>query len=270
MLPEQAFLEPQTAARLGAFVRAGGKLLSNGASLRSPELQKLLGVKSVRFGEVKDGHVLLRTSDEPTGVDAAWDRVELGAGAEELYPLYLSWDQLNFEIRNLTNNWPMHGQVDEEHPEPAGFPAAISRRLGKGRLVHLCTGIFSQYKQLGDPQMLRWLREVVEFLQPQPLCQTTAPSWVDLALRRSADGRLLVHVVNQNPGRDVARLNSDDTWVDEIPEVGSFSLELRLPRKPRAVTWEPGGTPLAGQYQAGVLTVAIPRFRIHGCVAVRE
>ena len=118
--------------------------------------------------------------------------------------------------------------------------------------------------------MLRWLREVIEFLQPQPRCQTSAPSWVDLALRRSADARLLVHVVNQNPGRDVARLNTDDTWVDEIPEVGPFTLELRLPRKPSAVTWEPGGAALAGRFRAGVLRLDVPRFRIHGCVAVRE
>jgi hypothetical protein len=270
VLPEQAFLDPSTAAQLKTFVRAGGVLLSSGASLRSPELQALLGVRSVRFGEVKDGHVLLSTSDEPTGVDSAWDKVELGVGAKELYPLYLSWDQLNFETRNVTNNWPMHGQLDEEHPEPAGFPAAITRRLGQGRIVHLCTGIFGQYKQLGDPQMLRWLREVVEFLQPQPRCQTNAPSWVDLSLRRGADGRLLAQVVNQTPGRDVARLNTDDTWVDEIPEVGPFTLALRLPRKPRAVTWEPGGRALASRFKGGVLTLEVPRFRNHGCVAVRE
>jgi len=106
--------------------------------------------------------------------------------------------------------------------------------------------VFNQYSAWGDPQILRWLGEVLAVLQPEPRVATDAPSWVDLSLRRGADGRLLVHFVNQNPGRDVAKLGTDDTWVDEIPEVGPFTLALRLPRKPRAVTWEPGRAVLRG------------------------
>jgi len=125
------------------------------------------------------------------------------------------------------------------------------------------------YQRLGDPQMLRWVREILDVLDPEAFLATDAPSWVDLSLRRGADGRLLVHFVNQNPGRDVAKLGADDTWVDEIPEVGPFTLALRLPRRPRAVTWEPGCAALRRAWKAGVLRVEVPRFRIHGCVAVR-
>ncbi len=268
VLPEQAFLDKKTAELLESYVHAGGKILSSGASLRFPEFQKTLGVKSVRLGDLKDGHVILKTCDEPTGVDGGWDRVELERGtAKELYPLFMSWDQLNFETRNLCNNWPMHGQLDEENPEKAGCPAAIMRTLGKGRVVHICTDIFSQYRTLGA-QMLRWLREIIDELMPTRLCRTDAPSWVDLSLRRSADGRLLVHFVNQNPGRDICRLNSDDTWVDEIPEVGPYMCELRISKKPRAVSWEPGGHKPGWSWTAGLLKIEVPRFRIHGCAAI--
>ena len=267
VLPEQPFLAKRTAARLESFVRAGGKLLTSGCSIRSVELQRMLGVKAVRYAEVKDGHVRLTTSDEPTGVDSAWDKLTLGPGATELYALYLSWDQLNFEARNVTDNWPMHGQLDEEHPEPAGFPAAVTRRLDKGRIVHICTDIFSQYRTLGDPQMLRWLRETLAHLQPQPRLRSDAPSWVDVSLRRKGR-RQLVHVVNQSPGRDVAKLGNDDMWVDEIPDAGPYDLELRLPRKPAAVWWEPEHRKLPYTFAAGVLRLSIPRFRLHGCVCV--
>jgi hypothetical protein len=118
--------------------------------------------------------------------------------------------------------------------------------------------------------MLRWLREVVEYLQPEPLVGTNAPSWVDLSLRRAADGRLLVHFVNQNPGRDVTLLNTGDLWVDEIPEVGPFTCELRLAKMPQAVTWEPGGQKLEWTWQDGRLKATLPRFKFHGCLAVRE
>jgi hypothetical protein len=75
--------------------------------------------------------------------------------------------------------------------------------------------------------------------------------------------------VNQNPGRDVARLGTDDTWVDEIPEVGPYACELRLAKKPRAVTWEPGGQQVDWNWQKGRLQVTLPRFHIHGCLAVK-
>ncbi len=268
VLPEQRILDAQTARHLDAFVRDGGKLLSTGGSIRSPELQAMLGVTKVGFGVWGDGHVKLKTCDEPTGVDCSWDQLECGAGTEELYPLYLSWDQFNPDLPILANNWPMHGQMDEEKPEPAGGPAAILRRHGKGCIIHIATDIFSQYRSLGDPQILRWLREVMDALQPEPLCATDAPSWVDLSVRRAADGRLLVHFVNQNPGRDVAKLGTDDTWVDEIPETGGFTVELRLTKKPNAVTWEPGHTKIETTHKAGLLKLKVPSFRIHGCLAI--
>ena len=265
VLPEQPFLDKRTARILDRWVRAGGTLVSSGCSLKSPELQKLLGVRQVEFGAVKDGHVLPRHSDEPTGVDSTWDRIE--SGAETLYPLYRSWDQFNFENRNLPNNWPMHGQVDEEHPEPAGFPAAITRRLGKGRLVHIATDVFSQYLTLGDPQMLRWMREILEFADPVPTVATDAPSWVDITLRRKGRA-LFMHVVNQNPGRDLSKLNTDDTWVDEIPAVGPYQFRLQCPRKPGRVTWEPGHQAATSQWNKGVLTVTLPSVHIHTCLRV--
>ena len=70
----------------------------------------------------------------------------------------------------------MHGQLDELKPERGGnAPRAIARKIGKGQAMHICTSIFAQYAQCGDPQMLRWLREIFDLLQPTPLLTTDAP-----------------------------------------------------------------------------------------------
>ena len=270
VVPEQATVAPAVVKKLEAFVRRGGLLLTSGATMYVPGIRRLLGVRDVQKAAVGDGHVFLRDEPfgEPTGVDSPWDRLKLAGGTRELYPLFLSWDSHNPELGNLPNNWPMHGQVDEERPEPAGFPAVIMRKLGKGRVVHIATGVFAHYKTLGDPQILRWLRAILQQLDPKPFLQTDAPSWVDLSLRRDATGRLLVHCVNQNPGRDVARLGTDDTWVDEIPEVGPYKLALRLPHKPAQVRWAPESRSLKSTWKQGVLTLDVPRFHIHGCVVI--
>lgn len=267
VFPEQCVLDEQTAQRLITFVERGGMLLTSGASIESPYIQKLLGVNSVRRGEVKDGHVVLKSCDEPTGIDSGWDRLTLD-GASELYPLYLSWDQLNPENRHISNNWPMHGQLDEVHPEPAGFPAAITRKVGKGQVVHICTDIFTVYRRLGDVQMLRWLREIITDLLPTPYFETDAPSWVDVSLRRK-DGGLLIHLVNCNSGRDVMQLRTDDLWVDEIPTIGPITCKVRG-EKPKNVTLEPGAQTANWSWENGILTITVPQLSIHRCIKVQK
>ena len=79
---------------------------------------------------------------------------------------------------------------------------------------------------------------------------------------------MLVHFVNGNPGRDLSRLNGNDLWVDEIPSVGPYTCRLRCSRKPASVQWMPGPRAARTQWNAGVLTVAVPRFRIHQCLVV--
>lgn len=266
VLPEQPVIDSRSVEALEDFVQRGGKLLTSGSCVQSPALRELIGIGSVRPGAFDDGHVILRTSIEPTGIDSSWDRVEL-RHATELYPLYLSWDQLNPECRTIPNNWPMHGQLDEQNPEPAGCPAAVTRTLGQGRIVHICTDVFSRYSTLGDPQILRWLREIVDHLQPEPLLCTDAPSWVDVSLRRKG-GSLLVHLLNCSPGRDVCRLHTDDLWADEIPTIGPLTCRLRLAARPAGVTWEPGGETLDWEWSEGSLTVTVPRLHVHGCVVV--
>lgn len=266
IVPEQAVIDAPTVAGLEMFVRNGGLLISSGQSIRSADFRKLLGAEKVDLGACKEGHVFLKTCQEPTGIDSPWDRVE-GPELVPLYPLYKSWDADNLEASKLAKNYPMHMQVDEVHPEPAGIAAAVMRKLGKGRIIHITTDIFAQYQWIGDVQMLRWLREILDDAMASRLFRTDAPSWVDVSLRRKGDD-LLIHFVNQNSGRDLCLLNTNDLWVDEIPEVGPFACKVSCKKAPQAVTWEPGTTKLEKQYGERELRFNIPKFTIHGCARV--
>jgi hypothetical protein len=263
VVPEQVVITDETAKKLVEYTERGGLLLSSGQSINSSILQSSLGITKIQHGAVQDGHVLLKSCDEPTGIDSGWDKI---IGSDEMYPLYLSWDQLNPEVRNLPNNWPMHGQLDELNPEPAGFPAAIFRKVGKGQIVHICTDIFSQYKSLGDPQILRWLDEIIDTIDQNPFIKTDVPSWIDISLRKK-DNKFLIHFVNQNPGRDVAKLGTDDTWVDEIPEVGPYTIDIQLPQ-PNKICWQPDNVELIMKCNDDIISIEVPRFKIHGCIVI--
>jgi len=262
--PEQNALDAKTVATLEEFVKRGGKLLSTGESIACPEFQRLLGVRLARQNELDDGHVLLKNGD-PAGVFAPWDRLELSE-AEELYPLYLSWDQFNPEVRHLLPNYPIHGMVDEEKPEPAGMPAATVRRLGTGLVVHVPTVFFSTYWQYGNPDMLAWLHELLDVLQPDPLFRTDAPQCVEVALRRKGES-LLIHFVNGNPGRDISQVGTEDLWVSDIPPIGPITGSVKC-EKPKQATWEPGGKPAQAEWKDGVLTFILPKLEIHTCLVI--
>lgn len=263
VLPENRLCPASLVRRLEEYVKGGGRLLTCGDVIQSPELQRLLGVRLVKAAKLDDGHVL-RKSGDPTGVYAAWDQLEL-AGAEELYPLYVSWDHANPRIGEIKPNWPIHGMLDEEHPEKAGFPAAVVRRRGKGMAVHVATSMLSHYWRFGTPELLAWLRELLGFMVPSPLIATDAPSFVEISVRQR-DGNLLLHVINGNPGRDISLVNTEDFWVDDIPAVGPYTFRIRSASAPGKVREEPGTKLLPHRYDNGVLTVTLPRLEIHSCI----
>jgi hypothetical protein len=266
VLPENRTVPPSAVRRLERYVKQGGRLLSIGdAATVSPELQRLLGIKLRKPAALNDGHIFRRDGD-PTGVFADWDEYGL-VTAKKLYPLYRSWDHCNPEARRIKGNWPMHGHVDEEHPEKAGMPAATVRKLGKGMAVHVATRLMSQYWQYGNPDQLAWIREILDYMIPSPMVRTDAPGCVELSLRRKGS-TLLLHLVNGNPGRDISLVNSEDWWVDDIPALGPINLWIKCGGKPGEVSWQPGGAKLESSYRDGILRVTVPRLEVHGCVAV--
>ena len=263
VLAEPDQVSTEVMAGLERFVRRGGKLLNVGTNRVPPELQKLLGIEVVRRGAAKDCHVFLQNAD-PCGVGAAWDKVAL-AGARVLYPLYFSWDSRNPKAKKILPHIAITNQVDEDNPEPAGFPAATLRKLGKGLAVHIPANAFSVYWRDGFLDIKAWLGEILEFLQPRPLFRTDAPSWVEVALRQR-DDTLFVHFINGNPGRDLSHVGTSDLWVDEIPVVGPYRFWIRSARKPGRATWEPGAKPARTRWKHGVLEVVLPRLEIHTCL----
>jgi hypothetical protein len=265
VIPEQPLVSKGMVAKLEAFVRHGGKLLCTGSSITSPELQKLLGVKLVQSAALEDGHIFRKNGD-PTGVYAPWDKLALD-GARELYPLYRSWDDDNPRMKIIPPNIATTGLMDEENPQRAGFPAATVRKLGRGLAVHIPTSVFHVYWCFGYPDIKAWLKEILDFLQPRPLFRTDAQSFVEVALRKKKNA-LLVHFVNGNPGRDLSHINTNDLWVEDIPAVGPIRSWIRCEKKPKRVTWEPGGQAAKYTYRNGVAEIVLPRLEIHTCLVI--
>lgn len=263
VVPDQDNLNAETVAKLEAFVRRGGKLLSTGSSIRSGEFQKLLGVALVKQGAVDEAHAFLKDGS-PVGVNAPWDQLEL-RDAKELYPAFLS--SYDAQTKDLPKAWSTAGEVDEKHPEKAGFPAATVRRLGDGMAVHVPCNLFDRYWKFGYPDILAWVREILDLLDPAPFFRSDAFSYVEVALRQRGN-TLLVHLINGNPGRDLSHALTNDLFVDEIPPLGPITCWIRCARRPQEVTWEPGGAIAEISWENGLLKAVLPKLEIHTCLKV--
>ena len=136
---------------------------------------------------------------------------------------------------------------------------------GKGRVAAVYGPIVSTYVKTPSVTIRELISSVMHEAFPQPAVEADAPSTVDLALRRTRDGRLTVHCLN------LARVQRGETefpQMDPYPAVGPFAVRLRTPHKPAAVRWEPEGPNVEWIWSDGLLTATAPGLQIHGVLVV--
>jgi len=143
-----------------------------------------------------------------------------------------------------------------------------------------------------------WLREyigaLVRELFPKPAVTVEGPAFIDVSLRKTADGKLCLHLLNRT------NLPMPDRYdfTDFIPPIGPLAVEMECAARPKAVRMVPegagdgggwagvgggegkgagdGGSERGGNkggrlkltWRDGRLRVTIPRLGIHGIVVV--
>jgi hypothetical protein len=147
----------------------------------------------------------------------------------------------------------------------AGEPAATVVTRGKGRIAAVYGPVVSRYAQARPAAIRTLVGAVMREAFPQPAVEADAPATVDLALRRTRDGRLSVHFLNLAM---VQRGETDFPPLDPYPAVGPFALRLHTPQKPVAVRWEPEGREVQWAWHDGILTATVPGLQIHGALVV--
>jgi hypothetical protein len=142
--------------------------------------------------------------------------------------------------------------------------AATSVTYGKGRLAAVYGPVALNYARSHHPNLRRFINDVVREVFPQPAVSIEGPPTVDVALRRTQDGKLSLHLMN------ATATPRDDRFgiVDFIPPVGPIRIKLSVPTRPRGVRWEPDRTQLRWSWSQGNLQVTLPSLPIHGVLVV--
>lgn len=245
VVPEQTHLSEAMLSALEDYARQGGHVLMAGRELAA-EAGGLVGCRDT--GEVVSGNraswgaVYLPTDGEAAGVAGDWTIVE-PVGAEVLSYV-------------LDNSEPGFNATE--------IPGITRRTIGRGSILALHGGVFSDYFASHDPRTRRLLRHLVDQLDIPWVVDAQGPARLELVARRGDTGSLLVHLINRGVG---AMTYTQRTIVDEVPPITDITVKIRGP-KPRQVTLEPDGQSLAWHYAAGVAHVEVPSLDIHRIIAL--
>jgi hypothetical protein len=224
-------------ASLTAYVEQGGNLLLLGepsARLFAPILgAELEGEPARRPAE-------LATPDGPVNADGVWQKVEPtnARAAGFVHP---------------TRDTRKGGEV-----------AATVNAVGRGKVGAVFGPVASIYFRSHHPWLREFVGELVRELYPDPAVRVEGPPSIDVALRRTADGRLSVHLLN------ASALPIPDRYgfSDAIPPLENIRVTVKAPSRPAAVTWVPDGGDLEWLWSDGLLTVTVPKLAIHGVLVI--
>ncbi|MFH1737771.1 MAG: alpha-amylase family protein [bacterium] len=176
-------------------------------------------------------------------------------------------------IANANGSWQ---KVTPTTATPAGFRfptrdtrsggevAATITSYGKGKIGAVYGPLAIVYFRSHHPYLRQFIGDIVTQLFPVPMVEIEGPPCVDVALRHTQDGRLSVHLLNLAN----VPLSNRHPVIDFIPSVGPIDVRLRLPKKPKKISWIPEEGRLKKSWKDGILTVTIPSLHVHGVLVL--
>jgi hypothetical protein len=235
VVPDSHRLTNEFREALTAYVEQGGSLLLLGE--KSARLfEPLLGV--ALEGEPAQRAAELASARGVTNADGVWQKVKLttARAAGALYP---------------TRDARTGGEV-----------AATVNASGRGKVGAVYGPVASIYFRSHHPWLREFIGGLTAALFPEPEVTVDGPATIDVALRRTPDGRLSVHLLN------TAGMPLPDRYgfTDFIPPLEGITLTVKSAKRPASVTWIPDGGRLDWRWNDGLLKVIVPRLRIHGVV----
>ncbi|MCL1856987.1 MAG: alpha-L-fucosidase [Kiritimatiellaeota bacterium] len=246
VVPEQFDLSEKMIAWLKDYVKNGGNLLLTGTQLAE------------RFGEDFTGITLAEPMAKGSYTVAIADgRVPIW-GAD--WGFYKTTKAKGFGV--LGKSMLLDQRLTD-------FPAQTVNTVGRGKVSVIPVGIFRQFNHNRYGMVRAFVGEAVKRLAGTLPIAVTAPSCVDITLRRKGKA-IYIHAVNRASGLPNTPSAGE---IDEIPAVGPVIVTLKLPAGKYVARrcFEKGTlTQKMKKSAKGVtVTVMIDTIRIHEAIEVK-
>jgi hypothetical protein len=280
ILPDRIPTAPDLAARLGAFVEAGGSLIASFASGMNAQQTAFalpgLGVtlageggrdaqgKLVRGRHFPRGDYLDYLRPGPQfgrGLPAAeyamymrGMRVAADAGAEVLAETVQSYFDRTWQHFCSHRQTPSAGEV---------LGPAVVRR---GRMIYIAHPIFAQYHQNAPRWCKQLLTNAIDLLLPEPLVRHGGPSALLVSVNaQAAEARWVVHLLYYVP----ERRGEDFDVIEDVVPLFDLPVAVRTPGPATRVRTVPQGEDVPFTSQDGRTAFTLRRLDGHQMVEIQ-
>ena len=239
--PEQDDMSEAMVEALKKYVRSGGKLIVSGSIAFERFGGEFLGVASAKVEEKATYHV--PAADGAVAIYSNTWRLVKARGAKAIGRL---------------------GKTALLDDRLIPHPAATINKVGKGMVAYLPFDAFRFFDRCRYPMLRVFVGDVVRALKPGFSVRVSAPTCVDVILRKKGN-RTLVHLINRASG--IPNRPNDGT-IDEIPRVGPVKVEVDVSKKPRQVALAFENGPMRWKYVSGKIVAMIQSVHIHAALAI--
>ena len=235
-VPNNIYFDAETANRLRAYVKKGGKLV-------------LGGVESVKAFE---------------------DMVEAGF-CRGILPQERKFIQHNGVSIVSDSKWrealPKPGAIKIGHINAINdllnspYPAATVNKYGDGLVCALHINILENYVDINKSTVRDFISNIMDELFPDKLVRIEGTHYVDVVAREK-DGKLYIHLIN------MARRDVVPMIYDEIVPLRDIGVRVKLDRKPSSVTVQPSGITPDWSYSDGELCLTVLKLEVHEIISI--
>ncbi len=237
VIPDSYKLADEFKESLIEYVEKGGNLLLLGE--RCARL--FASVTGVDFvGKPENVRAELKAPSGPVNANGEWQKVELTSAKAAGY---------RYPNRDTRKN---------------GVIAATLNEVGKGKIGAVYGPIALDFYRSHHPYLREFIGKITHLLFANPAIQVEAPPCIDVALRKTQNGKLSVHLLN----RANAPVSDRYGIIDFVPTVGPITIKLNMEEKPNKITAVPRNRRLQQTWEEGVLTVKIPRVHVYSVLVI--
>jgi len=262
VLPDEMTVTDELAARLAAYVQAGGSVLASYKSGFHPDGDRFnvpeLGVTLVGDADVAPDFIVpgrLGNGMADTGHVMYLQGLEVqpSADAEVLSTVLKPYFSRTYRHFCSHRHTPIEG--------PADYPGAVRN----GNCIYLMHPVFTMYDRNAPLWCKRIALNAIDMLLPEPVLRTDAPSTAFVTVNRQrAHNRLVVHALHYIPER---RGQDFDTIEDIIP-IHDVRFSVLAPGQVSAVYLEPQHHALDFGLVSGRIEFVIPEIPGYQIVAI--
>ena len=277
IIPDDVIIGAKLKRKLDAYLRGGGKIFISGTSIldrgtgkpvfnvgakflgESPyELDYVLPAAGIRADFVDSPMVMYAPSQRIKPTD--------GKSLGEVFEPYF-----NRDFRHFCSH-----QHTPPRPESSGYACGVR----KGNIMYLAHPVFSIYRSLGAVACRQYIVKAIRMLlgKDNSLEMSNFPSTARVALRRQGkDGNQILHLLyaptisrggpvglDNNPLGKLRQLEV----IEELPPIRGIGIELKVDRKPFAVTMQPQNKALDFKFSGGAVSFGIDELSCHQMIVL--